>query len=63
LLLPDSDPMDGQRLGSPPTLSRFENPVTSKDPFAMAGAGVRNLSRPRIHGEQDQRRVWVRLQL
>jgi hypothetical protein len=28
--------MDGQDLGSQPTLSRFENSVTSKDLFAMA---------------------------
>jgi len=35
-LLLDRDPMDGQDLGSQPTLSRFENSVTSKDLFAMA---------------------------
>jgi hypothetical protein len=35
-LLLDRDPIDGQSLGSQPTLSRFENSVTSKDLFAMA---------------------------
>ena len=36
-LLLDRDPIDGQSLGSQPTLSRFENSVTSKDLFVMAG--------------------------
>ena len=35
-LLLDRDPIEGQRLGSQPTLSRFENSVDSKDLFCMA---------------------------
>jgi hypothetical protein len=35
-LLLDRDPIDGQSLGSQPTLSRFENSVDSKDLFCMA---------------------------
>jgi Transposase DDE domain group 1 len=35
-LLLDRDPIDGQSLGSQPTLSRFENAVTSKELFGMA---------------------------
>jgi hypothetical protein len=35
-LLLDRDPIDGQSLGSQPTLSRFENDVTSQDLFGMA---------------------------
>jgi hypothetical protein len=35
-LLLDRDPLDGQDLGSQPTLSRFEDSVTSKDLFARA---------------------------
>lgn len=35
-LLLDRDPINGQSLGSQPTLSRFENSVTSKDLLAMA---------------------------
>jgi hypothetical protein len=35
-LLLDRDPIDGHSLGSQPTLSRFENAVTSKELFAMA---------------------------
>jgi len=36
-LLLDRDPIDGQPLGSQPTLSRFENAPSSKDLFKMAG--------------------------
>jgi hypothetical protein len=35
-LLLDRDPIEGQSLGSQPTLSRFENAVTSKELFVMA---------------------------
>ena len=35
-LLLDRDPIEGQGLGSQPTLSRFENAVTSKELFRMA---------------------------
>ena len=35
-LLLDRDPIEGQSLGSQPTLSRFENSVDSKDLFCMA---------------------------
>jgi hypothetical protein len=35
-LLLDRDPIEGQSLGSQPTLSRFENSVDSKDLFVMA---------------------------
>ncbi len=35
-LLLDRDPIDGQSLGSQPTLSRFENSATSKELFTMA---------------------------
>jgi hypothetical protein len=35
-LLLDRDPIEGQNLGSQPTLSRFENSVDSKDLFCMA---------------------------
>jgi hypothetical protein len=35
-LLLDRDPIDGQSLGSQPTLSRFENTADSKQLFAMA---------------------------
>jgi hypothetical protein len=35
-LLLDRDPIDGQSLGSQPTLSRFENDVTSQELFRMA---------------------------
>jgi hypothetical protein len=35
-ILLDRDPIDGQSLGSQPTLSRFENSVDSKDLFCMA---------------------------
>jgi hypothetical protein len=35
-LLLDRDPLDGQSLGSQPTLSRFENSVSSKELFAMS---------------------------
>jgi len=35
-LLLDRDPIDGQSLGSQPTLSRFENSITSKELFTMA---------------------------
>jgi hypothetical protein len=37
-LLLDRDPIDGDPLGSQPTLSRFENAVSSKDLFKMGGA-------------------------
>jgi len=37
-LLLDRDPIDGQSLGSQPTLSRFENGATSKELFIMAEA-------------------------
>ena len=36
-LLLDRDPVDGNSLGSQPTLSRFENSVSSKDLFRMGG--------------------------
>jgi hypothetical protein len=36
-LLLDRDPIDGHELGSQPTLSRFENAVSSKDLFKMGG--------------------------
>ena len=36
-LLLDRDPIDGQSLGSQPTLSRFENAPSSKDLFKMGG--------------------------
>jgi hypothetical protein len=35
-LLLDRDPIDGQSLGSQPTLSRFENSIDSKELFIMA---------------------------
>jgi len=36
-LLLDRDPVEGDSLGSQPTLSRFENSVSSKDLFRMGG--------------------------